>query len=1065
VDLPRSISLLGAIVMAFAIVLSVPAIAADDPLVEARTLNQIALALYRQGHYAEAQKLGQRALAIREKALGPEHPDVAESLNNLAAINQRQANPVEAEALYKRALAIREKALGPGDPAVAVSHNNLAALYYSQTRYDEAEPHYKRALEIREKALGSEHLDVARSLNSLATLYERQGRYAEAQWLCERALAVREKALGPEHPEVAESLNNLGVLHKMQGSYSAAERLYKQAMAIREKAFGPEHPDVGQTVDNLAELYRVQARYSEAELLYKRAITIREKGLGPDHPDVARNLNNLAVLYQDQGRYADAEPLHQRALAIKEKVFGPEHPDVATTLTNLAALYRVQGRYAEAEPLYRRALAIKEKVFGPDHPDVALSRDNLAVFYHERGRYAEAEELHKQALRGWETVLGPNHPDVAISLTNLAALYQDQHRYAEAEGLYRRALAIQEAALGSDHPNLATSLNNLAELCKTQGRYTEAEPLYDRSLIIREKTLGHDHPYVAESLNNLALLYFAQGRLAEALSTSDRAVKILAEHLSKSPLQRSAAAIAEQRKVRGYFLNYIEIADALSKNAPDRGSTTADDTFRVEQLAQASTTASTIAGMAARFSAGTDTLAELVRERQDLAILREQLDAKIIRVASLPPAGRRSENVAGLHASVKETNHKLDTLDAKIAQEFPNFAELSSPKPLSAATTESLLAPDEALIVYLTGGKRTSLWIVRRDNIRFLRLDIDAKALSIEVRALRSNLDPELNEDLAPFPARRAYALFQKLLEPAADALAGAHHLLIVPDGSLQSLPMGVLVTRLADHDPKTLADHRDIPWLARDYAMTVLPSISSLQALRRPRTMTSPSMTFLGVGNPVLEGASGTERGKLAPLPETADELRKIAHVLGAEDQDLLLGERATEPMVRQKPLNQYGIVDFATHGLLSGELPGLAEPALVLTPPAVATPEDDGLLTASKIATLKLNADWVVLSACNTAAGDGTPDGGGLSGLAKAFFYAGARSLLVSHWYVRSEETVNLITGAFAELTKNPAIGHAEALRRSMMAMLDPVNPAEFAHPQAWAPFVVAGEGAAGR
>jgi CHAT domain-containing protein len=152
--------------------------------------------------------------------------------------------------------------------------------------------------------------------------------------------------------------------------------------------------------------------------------------------------------------------------------------------------------------------------------------------------------------------------------------------------------------------------------------------------------------------------------------------------------------------------------------------------------------------------------------------------------------------------------------------------------------------------------------------------------------------------------------------------------------------------------------------------------------------------------------------------------------------------------------------VIDFATHGLLSGEF-GLAEPALVLTP----TAENDGLLTASKIATLKLNADWVVLSACNTAAADGTPDAGGLSGLAKAFFYAGARSLLVSHWYVRSKATIKLTTGAFMKLAKDPTIGRAEALRRSMMAMLDPTNPQEFAHPLAWAPFVLAGEGGAGR
>ena len=289
-------------------------------------------------------------------------------------------------------------------------------------------------------------------------------------------------------------------------------------------------------------------------------------------------------------------------------------------------------------------------------------------------------------------------------------------------------------------------------------------------------------------------------------------------------------------------------------------------------------------------------------------------------------------------------------------------------------------------------------------------------------------------------------------------------------------------MTKAPEHDPETLTDNRDIAWLAREYAVTVLPSVSSLRALRRIGPAASAPSPFLGIGNPVLTGSPSGRRPTLAnlfrgavadvdkvhalpPLPETADELRAIAKTLGASEEDLLLGERASEPVLRQMPLDHYRIIEFATHGLMSGELKGLAEPALVLTPPPEPTADNDGLLTASKIATLRFNADWVVLSACNTAAGDGTPDAGGLSGLAKAFFYAGARSLLVSHWPVESKAAVALTTGAFAELAKDPTIGRAEALRRAMMAMLDPSQPPELAHPLAWAPFVLAGEGGAGR
>ena len=199
----------------------------------------------------------------------------------------------------------------------------------------------------------------------------------------------------------------------------------------------------------------------------------------------------------------------------------------------------------------------------------------------------------------------------------------------------------------------------------------------------------------------------------------------------------------------------------------------------------------------------------------------------------------------------------------------------------------------------------------------------------------------------------------------------------------------------------------------------------------------------------------------KLPRLPDTADELRALARSLGVEDDTVFLGERATETLVRSEDLSRYRVLAFATHGLVAGELSGVAEPALVFTPPVTGTEADDGLLTASEIATLKLDADWVILSACNTAAADGKPGAEGLSGLAKAFFYAGARALLVSHWSVNSEAAVAITTGMLGEMASDSGIGRAEALRRSMLAMMKTEGKDHFAHPMFWAPFVVVGEG----
>jgi tetratricopeptide (TPR) repeat protein/transcriptional regulator with XRE-family HTH domain len=492
----------------------------------AASLNNLALLLRAQGDLAAARPLLERALAIHENSLGPDHPLTATNLNNLALLLQGQGDLAAAWPLHERALATRKKALGLEHPDTAQSLSNLAFLLWGEGDLAAARPLYECALAICERALGPEHPDTATNLNNLAFLLGVEGDLAAARPLHERALAIREKALGPEHPDTATSLNNLALLLQAEGEFAAARPLLERALAIFEKALGPDHPLTAGSLNNLAELLRAQGDLAAARPLYERALAICGKPLGPEHPDTATSLNNLARLLQDQGDLAAARPLYERALAIREKVLGPAHPDTALSLNNLACLLQDQGDHAAARPLYERALAINEKVFGLEHPDTATSLNSLAFLLRDRGDLAAARPFYERVLAIREDALGPDHPDTASSLNKLANLLYAQGDLAAAGQLFERALAIHEKALGPEHPDTATSLNNFAFLLQALGDLAAARPFYERALAIREKVLGPEHPDSTRSLNNLAFLLRDQGDLVAARPLFVRALAI-----------------------------------------------------------------------------------------------------------------------------------------------------------------------------------------------------------------------------------------------------------------------------------------------------------------------------------------------------------------------------------------------------------------------------------------------------------------------------------------------------------------------------------------------------------
>src|SRR5882757_5382923 len=447
-------------------------------------------------------------------------------------------------------------------------------------------------------------------------------------------------------------------------------------------------------------------------------------GVGMTAPSSAQKIDMSARSAQiaelsRAGKYSDAIPLAQRLLADLEKTYGPDHRDVAPQLNNLAALYQRQERYADAEPLFRRSLAIREKALPRDHPDLGQSLNNLASNYEKQGRHADSEPLFKRSLAIYQKALGPEHPAIATLLNNLGQVDKVQGRYPEAEPLIKRSLAIREKVLVSDHPDVARSLNNLADLYERQGRYADAEPLYQRALAVRERAVGPDHPDTAASTNNLASFYQAEGRPADALPLVQRLIG-----QGRAQLRAALPVLADAQRQQ-----LLPAEQAL------------DQALNTIQRGTQSSAASAVNKLAVRLAAGNDRLAELVRRDQDLSAEADALDKAIVAAVSKERSKRDVVSEQRARARLAAISTERASLQKTLAVEFPDYAALSNPLPVTGGEIQSLLSGDEAMVLFAVTEKESYVFALTRESFDWKPLPLGAEALSRKIAAFRRGLD------------------------------------------------------------------------------------------------------------------------------------------------------------------------------------------------------------------------------------------------------------------------------------------------------------------------------------
>ena len=848
-------------------------------------------------------------------------------------------------------------------------------------------------------------------------------------------------------------------------------------LALKEaEGFGESDGRLATTLAWVAELYRVQRRFDESEKLIMRTIALDEKFRGPEHPDLAMSLESLALLYHTQSRQREMETVLIRAIGIYEKALGPFHPRVASALNNLAALYRSIGRLNEAEPLVSRALAIREKALGMDHPDTVQSRNYLSLLHRDLARARPAPRQSRPVEVVREVAPQPEPAPKPAPIPPPVAQAKPVEQVAPPPQ------APLPMPVTPPTPVAAAPVKPPAEpLVAVPAQAIAPSPARTPPVVV---ALPPPKPAPAATpLPPLAVVVPPVAALVTAPPPAPAKPAPLPPQAAIDPRTVQAVPAPQQQAPRRLHRSSLAMQLALLGAAGTKSTgAMVSQAFELMQLARNRHETGAVSRMAARFGRGDDALAKVASAREDLLDRWHGLDKTLVDVSG-SGAPRASGEEARLRGELAVVDRQIAAQDTLIEQRVPGYKDYLSPDALALATAQSLLGADEALLSYMVDDNASYLVVVRNDRFAFLTLDIGRNELGSIVKRLREQLDYPTGDDAGRtvfrvFPVAQANQLYRRILAAAEPALQGATHLIIVPDDTLNALPFAALVTEpyaLAIREPE---EHAKVAWLGRRYALSILPAEATLRTLRRTAGKPPASKPFAGFGDPLLGGeARGVRSGSatrvysrdalanvnqiwnFAPLPETRYALYAMADILQAEPDSVRLQAEASESIVKRLDLSVYRVIAFATHGFMADDFKGLAESALVFTPPQRGSDLDDGLLTASEVAQLKLNAELVILTATSTAAADGTPDAEGVSGLARAFLHAGDRAVLATHWAVPSDATLKLVTRTLRERARGA--GNAEALRRAMLPLMNGEDRLAFAHPSYWAPFMVVGEG----
>ena len=830
-----------------------------------------------------------------------------------------------------------------------------------------------------------------------------------------------------------------------------------------------------------------------------------------------------ARVAESRGRFTDAETAYHKASVFytnalktvaqwESKPAEGEIERLADWSLALQGRVKVkQGRVGEGEADVRRALLSRLGKSGKFHADTAGVLSVLVFVIQEQGRYKEAGQLQRQVIEIYQGLgYGVDSGQMVNAQTFLAQILNLERRYDEASKLYDQIDVWTAKWEPSRREAISGGLARVS-IMLTQGNYDNALEIAQRTFD-RERGRSGDKSFnTAVARGYLAIALARKSKTTESLAAFKESIPVLLTATGGSDDDSGSTAAAREARVRFVIEGYVRV---LALNPSIAPANVAEETFGYADVLRGQSVQRALQASSARSAIDKPELAKLVRASQDGEKQIGAAVATLNNLLALPPAEREEKAVKAAQSEIAALQAARTQTLKDIARKFPEYGNLINPPPPNAVDIQKQLSDDEALLSFYFGRLDSFVWVLRKDSpIQFARIRMTLGDLNATVTKLREALEPKaaMISDIPAFDVKLASELYDSLLKPIEGSWKPAKNLIVVTNGALGLLPLSLLPTAAAEvkmDDEPLFSSYREVPWLARTHAVTMVPSASALQTLRKLPPGKSSRQDLIAFGDPYFSkeqaddatksekpvqladaSASATTRGAslkrrnspqledadnadlamLPRLPDTADELKSIALALQADPSKVLnLGKDANEQAVKTMDLSGFKIVAFATHGLVPGELDGLTQPALALSAPSLSGSGGDGLLTMEEILSLKLDADWVVLSACNTGAGAGA-GAEAASGLGRAFFYAGTRALLVTNWSVHSQSAKDLVTDLFKRQADDSKLTRGEALRQAMMALADgkgytdTAGKTEFAyaHPLFWAPYTIIGDG----